>query len=369
MLSVGKSLVFILARAFYREYAGIFLLLFLFVFAILRPIEHILILQAAVGSSTVLFLLLVVWALYFYILMRFNLRRLRQADILFLQNFLLFSRFRRFLLLLQIYLLQFLPVLVYVSATLLLSFTHSAWHTAVIATVFLLTTATINIYLMIFVLMPHRQFVFATALLRPLKVKISDLSFFFWLSQLKRHIFSLVLTKILSLAILQFTYQLYANGGYDYRLVSFCCLLIASIHLGLVSKYFQFMFYELEISRSLPFSLAYRFFRLCLNILFMLSPEIISLLRMISLPEQRIIDYCGYVLIFAGIGTLFYTELIRLQKPFRKTLNRYFLYFLIVFLLIIYHTPSLLIGAGFLLLSWWSFRKHYAGYEVREEKY
>ncbi|MFP4089630.1 MAG: hypothetical protein ACLFT3_04945 [Cyclobacteriaceae bacterium] len=360
MSAVTKVLQRSLVVDFYRQHALFFLLLLLFAFGIMRPIEHIYILREAAFSGGILLFLLLIWTAYLVMVSRYALSVKDNPAKHFLQHTLLFPQNRRLRLAAAVYSLQILPVLVYALAALLMALHYRQWLHALFLMLFV-AASYVPGFLIFLSYGSQRDYRTPWWLQLPFQKLRLPFWLFFFAELLQNHILHWVLVKAGGLGFLQLLIFLYSRDTYDERLLMTGALLIALLNSTLVYYCLHYWYSRMKFSLGLPISRGARLMQLLLSLGLLLLPEILLLLWRGPLG---IATTGEAVLLALSLVVLIYT--LQLARPLHaeKINHRSFAILIIFFLLIMYAVPPWLMlvinfGIGWLLFYRYCYRYEY----------
>ena len=353
-----------LVTDFYNSYAGFFLILVLFAFGIMRPIEHIYILQEAAYSPGLLLFLVSLWTAYLLIVCQYSARVTLDPSKHFLQHVILLEKKSHFLSAFAVHCLMMMPVFVYMLATLAMAFYYQQWTQVIILLLFALLSYLPG--LIIFKGYGTLKVYDLNGWLKPGSSKINLPSWlFFFPNLLGKHILRLIITKAASLLLIHLTFVLYEKETYDYRLLLSACLAVAIMNSPLLLAYLRFIYGAMSFSIGLPVSRLRRVNELVLLTTLILIPESLLLFMRSSLS---LMDILITVLLMVALPALFFS--LQLAFPIHRDTQsrRFFKLFVLYFLLIIYSIPPWLIVFITLGLSYVLFFRNCYKYEYIEEK-
>lgn len=335
---IRKILIQVLVRDYYRRNGGFMALMIIAGFAFLRSEEHLAMARYACRTPAFLFGIFgTLWILYTGKATLFVLRSLneQQNEILYLSGLLPLSEQVRYLLLVQVGLLQ--PILYYGAFVCTVGFSQGGWLPivsvlGVLCMCLLLPTGLYCLALKRPNTKQNRLYSFGGGL------GVSRPAFFIPQHLLKNEPVLLFLTKLFSMSILIGVCELYPTDEYDNRLISLG-LLIAGIAQGtLVHPFYFFEKTQLAFMANLPLTCGHRFRIYLLAWFVLLLPEIVAFAR--QLPPD-----IGWVY---GLSGVFYLLSLAMLIHFLLFYRPYtqeeigkpvFCFFIVSFLAIMYRVP------------------------------
>lgn len=362
-----RKLMWVLIRSlvidFYNSYAGFFMILLLFAFGIMRPIEHIYILQEAAQSLVLLLFLMLLWTAYLLMACQYSAQATEDPRKQFLRDTILLDGQSRFLAGFVVHSLLLLPILIYMTANFGMALYLWQWTQIVVLLLF-----TIFIYLpglIIFSGYGTLRTYHVDGLLKLSNYKRDLPSWLFFFPGLVRHHFTrLILTKAASLLLLQLVFLLYEKDVYDYKLMLTTCLAAALMNSPLLLAYLRFSYSDMSFNLGLPLSRLRRFTEMMLIAILILIPEsILIILRSTLKLSDSLLAICLMIVIPA----LFFSIQLAFSIHRDKQSRRFFMLFVLYFLLIIYSIPPWLITFSTLWLSGYLFFRYCYAYEFIEE--
>ena len=364
-LHIPRVLVRTLGIQFYQESAGFLFILLAFGVGILRPIEHIYLIEAAISSPFVLSLLLTAWSMYWIKAVHFTLLKLEKADHQWMYSIVLLPKFQQFFAWGIVGITQYLLATFYIMLIVVKALYLQQWTAGVVGALLILAMHLLGIGLYIqktchpgahqaiskFTLKINRQFA------KPVYA-------WFWWALFRNHTVMLALTKLLSLGLLLISYHLYQRDTYDTRLLSVTLLAVGFLHASMMYYYHFFQHQQLSFTRNLPIPL-YTIFRTHLiTLLLIVLPESILLLRYF-VPEAGWVIASEHILFLLSLLSLIYHSQLLDLRPMEKFVRSLFYAFILYFLMIMYGTPMSLLIIINLLVSYRLFRKSFDQFELQ----
>jgi len=348
---------------FYQENIGFFFVLFGFGVGILRPTEHIYLINAAVGSIYVLIVLLVAWGLFCLKAIRFTSKQLELPHYQWVYDMALLPISRQAVVWAWIILLQYLLPTLYVGVIITQSIYYQQWVSAALGAMFLLVVYTLGIWRSIHKTHhPGTNRAISKITLSVNRWAAKPVYLWFGLALLKQYPASLLLTKLLSVGLLLITAQLYARETYDHRLLTVAVLASGFSHSMLMYRYHHFQRISLLFFRNLPISLTRRFSDSLLTVSLTLLPELLILLRQFG-PEVGWVATGWHVILLISLLIISYHSRLIQSIPEEKFLRWLFYAFVVYFLLIMFSIPPVVLSLINFFVAATLFRKYYYRYE------
>jgi hypothetical protein len=362
-----RELLWVLIRSlvidFYNSYAGFFLILVLFAFGIMRPVEHIYILQEAAHSPGLLLFLLLIWTAYLLMVCQYSMQVSQDISKHFLRHTILLDKRSSFLAALVVHSLLMMPVLIYVAATTGMALYFGQWKQLIILLLYIVLS-----YLPGFIIFRGYGFLKQYRLDTWLKLRSRNIHLpawlFFFPFLLNQHLLRLILTKAIALLVLQVTFLLYEREVYDQRLLLAASLTAALINSPMLIAYLRFLYGPMSFSLGLPLSRLRRISEMLLISIIILIPESMLLLVRSSFTW---VNSLFAVCMLCAIPVLFFSLQLAFPTHQDKQTRRFFAGFVLLFLLVIYSVPSWLIACFILVISAFLFFRYCYQYEYVEE--
>ncbi|MGD1894767.1 MAG: hypothetical protein ACFB15_29760 [Cyclobacteriaceae bacterium] len=358
-----RLLIRTLGVRFYQENIGFFFVLLGFGLGILRPTEHIYLIQATVGSAYVLGIVLIAWGLFCLKAIVFTSQQLEAPGYEWIRETTLLPLLRQIVVWMWVMLLQCLLPTIYVGIIVFQAIYYQQWPSVALGAVFLLIVYTLGIWRAI-----HKTYHPGTGrttsmfTLRLNRWMVKPVYLWFGIALLKQYPVSLLLTKLLSLGLLLITAQLYMHDTYDYRLLTVTVLASGFSHTMLMYRYHHFQHISLLFFRNLPISLTQRFSTNLLTVALILLPEFAVLLRQFG-PEVGWVTAGWHIpLLISFLMVIYHSRLLQVI-PEEKFFQWLFYTFVIYFLLIMFSIPPLLLLLTNFFVAAALFRIHYYHHE------
>jgi hypothetical protein len=363
-LPIGTDLLIrTLGVRFYQENIGFFFVLFGFGVGILRPTEHIYLINAAVGSVYVLTVLLAVWGLFCLKATRFTSKQLELPHYQWVYDIALLPVSRQIMVWTWVTLLQYLLPTFYVGLIIAQSIYYQQWLSAALGAMFLLVVYTLGILRAIYeTYHPGTNKTISKFTLSVNRWVAKPVYLWFGLALLKQYPISLFLTKLLSVGLLLITAQLYTRDVYDHRLLTVVVLASGFSHSMLMYRYHRFQHISLLFFRNLPISLTRRFSDSLLTVSLILLPEFAVLLRQFG-PEVGWVAAGWHVILLISLLIVSYHSRLLPSISEEKFLRWLFYSFVVYFLLIMFSIPPVLLSLINFFIAATLFKKYYYHYE------
>lgn len=360
---VSRLLIRTLAVRFYRENTGFFFVLLGFGVGILRPTEHIYIIQAAVGSVYLLGILLVGWGLFWVKAVRFTLRQLELPEHQWIQQTALLPKIQQITVWGVVTTLQYLMPTFYISVILIQAIYRQQWLASVLSVSFLVVMYLFGIQLYIHkTLHPGNVQAISKFTLKFNRWVAKPQYLWFGFALLKHHPVALFLTKLLSLVLFLVCQRLYEQEAYDARLLSVAVLTSGFVHSTLMYRYHHFQHIQLSFLRNLPLSLAQRFGDIFLTLSLILLPEIIILMRYFGIEVGYANIGLHIILLVSILSLIYHSQLLRFSSM-EKLIQWLFYAFVLYFFLIMFSASIMLLALINLLIATILSKKYYYHYE------
>ncbi|GAA4453474.1 hypothetical protein GCM10023189_18550 [Nibrella saemangeumensis] len=267
-----------IVQAFYRQNAGLLLVVLFIAGSFMRSTEHIALATYAIHSPGMLLGYIGLWAVYTVHATRFMVGVFRANEFLLLLRLQPATNRLAALWVSQVSLL--VPIMAYAGFVLSLSLqAHTITATVmIIASLFVLTTAPLAwVEHTLRHPNPDRR-------LSALRLTIQNrfttpYNLFFIRHLLHRQPVLLLLTKGGTCLLLMGLCWLYPTDAYDIRLLALGALLTGAFHGAVVYQLYQFDLTQLPLLRNLPVPLGYRFAQYAFVLALLILPELFILLR------------------------------------------------------------------------------------------
>jgi len=369
---IKRVLFKVLVLPFYLRMSLFYFLIVYFGFGLLHPEQipffHTSLVLGIFQDSRVYSIMVLVWILYdirFFFYVQKALKKPENEFLLCLAP--CFNKNSLFLSFLISVFWACLPFTLYLFFTVYQGFTHGFWF----ASGFFLGIHFLVQYLMAYVLSHNYGELFVRnnwlvgITLWVLNRKKSPFSAFLYYLFLNRK-FMLLITKIISLALLFFSLTITKIWVFDEKVPVLFLIIAMVIHYSLVKEIFYFDSKWQEYLRNVPYSLSRRYWEMVGKMVILFLPEIILFL---VFPVSKLGYFMIPECILIGLGTLFlYYTFSLMQKFFmNKNAGPVFFLFILEFVLNLY---SLWIWMG--ILAWISsiilYFTHYYSFEGKAEK-
>ncbi|GAA4417676.1 hypothetical protein GCM10023187_50340 [Nibrella viscosa] len=267
-----------IVQAFYRQNAGLLLLLLFVAGSFMRAAEHIALATYAIHAPAMLLGYIGLWGLYTVHASRFMVQVFRANEFLLLLRLQPVTGRLGSLWVIQVLLLT--PVIAYAGFVLTLSLlAHTRIATGMIVGSLLLLTTTPLVWVEYTLLHPNPDRRLSSLRIILLGRFTTPYSLFFIRHLFHRQPVLLLLTKGGSCLLLVGLLWLYPTDEYDIRLPALGALLTGAFHAAIIYELYRFELTQLLLVRNLPVSLSTRFVRYAIILALMLLPELVVLLR------------------------------------------------------------------------------------------
>lgn len=369
MISVVSILRKTLVVEYYRLNTGFLFLVLMFAFGILRPEDHIALSAYVFASPFLLVLVFVFFALYHLKTVFFVRQRLLWDSHDFLYQLILIPQWQRWVLLLYVQVMLWLPVVLYAGFV-----GYYGWkfgqQKAVITTFF---------YILLVPLTGVAAYEYRLSRPNP-DTKLSAFSgylnrrftkpywSYFILYLFKENPVLLFLTKGFTCFIVLGVCKIYPTDTYDERLLSLGALTIGLVHSVLLLHLYEFEHLQLPLLRNLPLTLRQRATQYFLLFTLLLLPEILFLVRYLPKTVSWLyaIQCWGFMM---GLLWLIFGRFLQRHYIMDTLLRQAFYTFFSGFFLVMFRVPAGALTVVTLLLGLWLFQRFYyqSEYIVHEE--
>jgi hypothetical protein len=366
-----KNIISIVAKCvavpFYKEHAILFMALFYFCFGIMRPMDHIAILNIVLQSWSYVSGCFLLWTIYNIRVTFFFAAQLIKPQHTFLLHLYLLPRTHKFLALAIIQIILLAPVIGYAFFMLKIGVDLHQWQILSGIISFLMVSIVVPvIYLKHKLRFPDTgyKYLSITSFITQ-RISKPALTFFFF-DLLHNRLVILLLTKFFSAVLLIGFVTIFNVGTPDLRPLLIAMMAVALAHGTLINQYHVFENQELLYFKNLPIP-PYRYFiKAILSIGILLIPECILLIR--YLPVQY--DFIGVIVPFVFAISLLTMawSLIYKEQDEEKLLKIVTYAGFAYFFVIMFSLPALLLIAFNFGLAFWWHRKYYYQFQVQVKK-
>lgn len=360
---IYKIVIQTIAAQYYNSNAGFFFVLIVFVFGLLRNVEHIAIATYILRSSFLLYLLFALWALYTLKTIAFTKKAYSLPQNQFLYNLYLIPLPVRLMGLLLMQLILLAPVLLYTFLLVYVGFTIHIVLPLVWVSLFIIGSliGTVVLY-NTFLAQPNREQKLA-AISRYVHLTYTKPYFTYVLSYLFTHHKTLLLgTKLCASVIVWGTIQLYIIEDYNIVLLYIGVLGGISTNAVIIYQAQQFEQVKCLLLKNMPVSLRKRFFYVISAYLMLLLPEIsISIRYLFSIADEWLL----IKLVLFDLSLLLIYHGYLLIKPIGLNLFIRHLFFitLFYFFALLNRTDILWLAIINLLVAYYLYKRYFYKYE------
>jgi len=324
-----KLLINSLAKEFYKQHAGYFLMGFYVLFGVVEPSQligyHKALLLGGISSPAGLAIVFVSWTLYCSKVHFFIKQKLALQQYNFIKEIGGVDRNSQFKIWLVFYSVILMPIIIYVCA--LIGF--SIYNHLFVSLICILIVFTVLATGLSFLTYQSVTFGFLKEERNKIEICIQvKRPFFTWplFYSLSDQPLMLLMCKVLSLMFFKGILLMFADVGHDTRVLLVALLASVLCHAVLVLTLLRFELAYLNFSRSLPISLYKKLLGWLLMFTIILSPEWIFLIISSKFDVYSIIN--GFV--FGLAGMLFLLTLLYIVKLKMGTYLRWMLIFFFV---------------------------------------
>ena len=333
----------LLVLPFYVRNAGTFLVVVLFAFGFMRPMDHEALITAALGSPFLLAGIIGLWVLYAIRTLGFVRSQLAAPEHLFLDTFRLVPTPTRGAYWVVLFLQLLLPIVGYAIWMLARAVHYGAWGAFLVIVATLLVLITAGAVGADYRLRHHPRTVLR---LPKIPVRLPYELFFpaYWL---RRKPLSLLLTKLISGGLLVGVCRIYPTDDYDERLLLIGLMLSLITHARLAQELSDFEHRYLILLPNLPLSHWQRLSRYALTYGLLWLPEWLLLWR--NCPATVSVSYVS-LLWLAGWGWLMLLHALTYGRDVspERWQTGVFAGFIVGLLTIMFGLPVM----GWLLIGW-----------------
>jgi len=359
MIPVLNILRKTLVVEYYRLNTGFLFLVLMFAFGILRPEDHIALSAYVFASPFLLGLVFAFFGLYHLKTIFFVRQRLLWDSHDFLFQLVLIPKWQRWLALLYVQAMLWLPVVLYAAFV-----GYYGWkigqQNAVIATysyiLLIPFTAVASYEYRLFRPNPDTKLSAFSGYLNRRFTKPYWSYFILYL--FKDNPVLLFLTKGFTCFIVLGVCKIYPTDHYDERLLSLGALTIGMVHSVLLLHLYEFEHLQLPLLRNLPLSLRQRSIQYLQLFALLILPETLFLVRYLPKGVSWVyaIQWWGFIL---GLLWLIFGRFLQRHYVMDTLLRQGFYAFFVGFFLIMFRVPTALLALTTLLLGIYLFHRFY----------
>jgi hypothetical protein len=365
---LNQVLYKVIVRPFYEQNAGLFLVLFLFLFGIVPPSQllyyHYTIILGILAIPELMAIVLIIWSLYAIKCLGFVQKCLKSDENSFLYIINNFPRKRQFGALLFLQFLLYLPITLYGGLIIGVGFNQPYLWAIILIFSYLIFIHLLSAALYLIRLnRPDSEKRYWFSAWDKYFVKPFFLFYiYFIINQLKLII---LLSKLISIFILQVFFDWLITENYDVRLPFLAILLSLITHCIVVFELHKFERVYLTFSRNFAWHLPFRFAQLIIVYTLILIPEWAILVYQMTMAKLFWADVLALFVFGLAWGLFYHCILYTLDANMDKYLRWVFGMGMVVYFIILY---SLVIPATILVISYsyYLFQKYYPQFEHLE---
>jgi hypothetical protein len=365
MRNIAKILQLVLVNHFYKLNSGFFIFLFFALFGVVRGgqlIEfHLGLIQAILGSSLFLWIIIVIWGLYTLKCINYITKRLLEPGLSFLTCLNRLPKKQVFAWMCFVHFQVYFPVISYVIIIIAVAIRAHQYQQA------LLILISNGIFFLVAIQVYFKCLQLHCADYFVLKLRLPTLPFkkpfflfpLYYIWQDRKPM--LLLTKLFTLIFLYGFIQFYEPYRYDIRPMLLSVLLIIAAHTTII---FQIRSFESELllfSRNLPISLWKRFIQILGLYFVLLLPELLFVWKGYPL-HFNVFDYSQIVFMVISLPAFFHAILYTSIMNGDEYMKIVFAILAILFFLILYDL-GILLFLLVVILAFVFFYFHYFEFE------
>ena len=369
MPSELRLLTKVMVTPFYQRNAGFFLVAFLLLFGAVSPqmalLYHLSIMEA-LAHSILLLPAAVVWLFYGVKCAQHGFQELSLPESEFLTYVSLFPTRRQLYSLFVIQALLYLPIWLYVLATVGVAVYQQAWGAAALMVGYNFFVCSVVAYLFYRkIRFPNQESISLKFFQYTDRRLTKSYPAFFWSYLLRKELVLLLSTKFFSLFMLIGGILLLPALDDEARVLRIGFLLSAFTHLMLVQQLRKFEETDLLFTRNLPLPISVRFGRYALLYLGILIPEVTILAKecFSTLNWTILIEYTSFALSFCLLCHCF---LFINHMTTKRYISRAFYAFVAFYLMIMFSLSLLAIALSMVLLAYYLLHQLFYEHEWTE---
>ena len=354
----------VFSHEFYRLNSGFFLVVFGLCFGFMRLAEHLALAHFFVSSSTTLLIPFSAWLFYTTKVTLFNQQAMQKTENEFCHYAWLLPRKSRFMATITVAFYQLLPVTLYGIFLLLISLRQDRYFTMAL----ILSVLALLHMIVAFLLHNH---------LRSPKKEKGTTRLKVWLDRqwskpfaqialewlARKEPGSLLGTKVLSYAVLWGAIKLHqVEGLHDIRLIAWGITIAFTANIVLLYHYHQFENFHFSIYRNLPFRYSKRALHFFTVFAILCLPEAGLLLTRLPRVGFSLLTAATCILYAASIQVLLYGLLYTRHQSLENTVRQCFFVFILLFVLVLFNTPLVALGACLLMTGLFLWIRNYYAY-------
>ncbi len=349
---------------FYSQNAMFFLLVIGAAFGFMRGNEHMALAQFIIAAPICTLIPISIWTFYAFKIISFNIRSSRLPEMRFVFDFILLPWNERVVPLILVAVNQSLPAIGYGAFVILVGVRNNAWSEVIILITALITLIAITTWFLEKSIR-HPQYEMKISWLKSRLDERFEKNhtriFTEWL--VRTHPGMVFFTKAASCVLIFGVCQLYRYDSYDQRLLAMSALVSFCSSLAFVYQYVLFENSRFGILRNLPIAMWMRLLHFILCMIVLSIPEII--VTSWFYPEDLTWIHFAEIIIF-GLSLLLagYSFLLKKHIAFESLTTTVFVFGMMLFLLILFKIPLILLSAIVTSYAALTYRKNFYGFEV-----
>ncbi|MTI27258.1 hypothetical protein [Fulvivirga kasyanovii] len=349
------------AKQFYIQNSGFFLLLLFFGIGFLSGKEHVAIASSVAQSPMLLLYTMIGWSIYLWATFRFSLEAFSSKENLWIRNVIFYSSREQWNILLTMQAALSAPIIAYGAFTGIFMFKYHNW----INLGTLLSYICIGSVLPVYLYRKHLAQPISNTRPNRLKTAINKwIATPAWLwplsNLLHTRLWLYLATKALSIAVLIAFQVIDDIQVYDWRWQAIGMLLVSMANITLILELFKFHKQSVPWMINMPLSGIKRVIIQWSGILLLMLPEIWVLIR--YFPSERSAELLLSLIIYGlCIGLSLFASFFIFSSEAEDALKKYFYFFISLFLLSLFGVPVILTS---LLLFAFTFTVHILYYRV-----
>ncbi|MBL6447980.1 hypothetical protein JMN32_16810 [Fulvivirga sp. 29W222] len=354
----------LIAKQFYIQNSGIFLLFLFFGLGFLSGKEHIALASSIAQSPALLFYIIICWSAYLWASVRFVQEAIASKENLWVRNIIFFKAKQQWIMLIITQIVLNAPIIAYAGFISIFIAKYNQWSNLAMLTTYIVLS---NLLPIVF---------YRKRLAAPigdnkssrLKVRANRLiATPVWLwslnSLLHNRSFLYLITKTLSIGVLIAFTTIDNASVYDWRWLSIGVILVSMINITLITELFNFFKRDVPWMMNMPLSGLERTFIQWNSLLLLILPEGFVFIK--YFPKDRPLGLFVELTIFAlSICLSLFASFSVLSPEADNNLKKYFFFAIILFLLCLFGIPPTL--SAFLLFSF-TLTVHVSHYKINLE--
>lgn len=358
-----KPIINILRKTFVIEYyrlnTGFLFLVAMFGFGILRPEDHIALATYAFTSPFLLSLGLCLWGLYHLKVVYFVRQRLLFGSHEFLYHLVTVSKPTRWLGLLYVHFMLWLPVVLYAGFVGYYGWLFGQYQAVIITISFVLLLPLTGVMAYEYRLFPPNPDTRLSILSGFLNRQFTKPYWSYFLLYLfQKAPILLFLTKVFTCFIVYGICKIYPTDAYDARLFSLGAATIGLSHSVMLLHLYEFEHLQLPLLRNLPLTLSQRGLQYTILFILLIFPEFIFMIRYhpSGISWVYTLEWWGLIL---GLFWVVFGRFLQQHYLMDLLLRQGFYAFISLFFLIMFQIPTFLLAVCSLGAGIYLFHRHY----------